>query len=278
MRIEAAAPAHAVAAARVRSRRRLLGRASTVLRAVALPGGTIVLLLAAWEALVTLYRVPPAILPPPTDVVRVLVTAHSLLLEHAWPTTMETLLGFLLGAAVGIAFAIAITYSPVVREAIYPLLVIVQIAPKVALAPLFVVWLGIGSSSRLAFALFISFFPITIATATGLAHVDRYMLRLARSLTATEWQVFTSIRIPSALPHIFGGLKVGVTLALIGVIVGEFITAQAGLGYLIIFASSRAETAAILASITLLCAIGLVLYGLIALAERLVLGRYHADA
>jgi NitT/TauT family transport system permease protein len=245
---------------------------------VALPIGSLVVLLLAWETLVDLYRVPPAILPPPSQVGRVLVTAHALFLEHTWPTTMETLLGFLLGAGVGIAFAIAITYSPVVREAIYPLLVILQITPKVALAPLFVVWLGIGSSSRLVFALFISFFPITIAAATGLTHVDRYMLRLARSLTATEWQVFTNIRIPSALPHIFAGLKVGVTLALIGVIVGEFITAQAGLGYLIIFASSRAETAAILAAITVLCVIGLVLYALVALAERAVLGRYHADS
>lgn len=254
-------------------RRRLLAS----WRPVALPVGSALLFLLVWEAIVRGYRIPSALMPPPTEVGQALVARRSLLLEHAWPTTMETVLGFLLGAAAGVAFAIAITYSRTVREAIYPLLVVFQIAPKFALAPLFIVWLGIGSASRLAFALFITFFPITISTAAGLTHVDRYMLRLARSLTATEWQIFTTIRLPSALPHLFSGLKIGVTLALIGVIVGEFITAQAGLGYLIIFESSRAETASILAAIVVLCGIGLVLYGLVTLAERLVLERYHGD-
>jgi NitT/TauT family transport system permease protein len=246
-------------------------------RPVALPIASTVLFLVLWQAIVKVYRIPSALLPPPTEVGRALVDSRSLLLEHAWPTTFETVLGFFLGAGAGIGFAIAITYSRTIREALYPLLVVFQIAPKFALAPLFIVWLGIGSSSRLAFALFITFFPITISTAAGLTHVDRYMVRLARSLTATEWQVFTTIRLPSALPHMFSGLKVGITLALIGVIVGEFITAQAGLGYLIIFLSSRAETASILAAIVVLCGIGLVLYGLLTIAERVVLDRYHGD-
>jgi len=246
-------------------------------RPVILPLATALACLAAWEAYVRVRRVPSAILPPPTEVLETLIAVRGLLIEHAWPTTVETVLGFLLAAVVGIVVAIAITYSQPIREALYPLLVVFQLIPKVALAPLFIVWLGIGSSSRLTFALFISFFPVVISTAAGLINVDRYMIRLARSLTATDWQIFVRIRFPGALPHIFSGLKIAVTLSIIGVIVGEFITSQAGLGYLIIFATSRAETAAIMAAIIVLCVIGLVLYGGVALAERFMLRWYHGD-
>ncbi|MCU0946208.1 MAG: ABC transporter permease subunit, partial [Rubritepida sp.] len=138
----------------------------------------------------------------------------------------------------------------------------------------FIVWLGIGSESRLAFSMFIAFFPVVIATLTGLNATPPDMLRLCRALTAKPWQVFLSVRFPYALPHIFAGLKIAVTFAIIGVVVGEFITAQAGLGYMILFASSQAETALILASIVMLCAVGLVLYGLVAGLEKLVLRRF----
>src|SRR6185312_9296646 len=112
-------------------------------------------------------------------------------------------------------------YSTILREALYPNLVVFQLIPKIALAPLFIIWLGIGSPSRLAFAIFISFFPIVIATTAGLTNVDRDMVRLCRALTASEWQIFTSVRLPSALPYVFSGMKIGVTLSIIGVIIGE---------------------------------------------------------
>jgi NitT/TauT family transport system permease protein len=246
-------------------------------RPIVLPIATAAVGLVAWEVFVRIKRVPSAILPPPIEVIETLIAIRSLLLEHAWPTTVETVLGFLLATVVGIAVAIAITYSRAMREALYPLLVVFQLIPKVALAPLFIVWLGIGMSSRLTFALFISFFPVVISTAAGLINADRYMIRLARSLTATDWQIFVSIRFPGALPHIFSGLKIAATLSIIGVIVGEFITSQAGLGYIIVFATSRAETAAIMASIVVLCLIGLVLYGAVALAERVMLRWYQGD-
>ena len=246
-------------------------------RPVVLPLATTLIGLGAWEGYVRLRGVPSAILPPPSEVIETLIAVRSLLIEHAWPTMVETVAGFLLATVVGILVAIAITYSRAMREALYPLLVVFQLIPKVALAPLFIVWLGIGSSSRLAFALFISFFPVVISTAAGLINTDRYMIRLARSLTATDWQIFVNIRFPNALPHIFSGLKIEVTLSIIGVVVGEFITSQAGLGYLIIFATSRAETAAIMAAIIVLCVIGLVLYGAVVLAERLMLRWYQGE-
>jgi NitT/TauT family transport system permease protein len=236
-------------------------------RDIVLPIATAAIVLALWEAVVRFYKVPAVILPPPSDVVKVFLRNYPLLLEHTVPTLMETVVGFVLAVVLGIGLAIIITYSPNWRAALYPNLVLFQLIPKVALAPLFIVWLGIGSQSRLAFALFISFFPIVISMATGLMEVDRDMLRLCRSLTASEWQIFTNIRFPSALPYLFSGMKIAMTMAMIGVIVGEFITAQAGLGYLIIFATSRAETAVIMAAIGLLCIIGLALYGLVLLGE-----------
>lgn len=164
------------------------------------------------------------------------------------------------------------------REALYPNLIFFQLIPKIALAPLFIIWLGVGSQSRIAFSIFIAFFPMVIATTAGFLSVDRGILRLCRSLTATEWQIFTSVRFPTALPHIFSGMKIAITLAIIGVIIGEFITAQAGLGYLIIFATARADTEVSMAAIVVLCICGLLLYGLVALAEMVANRFYSADS
>jgi NitT/TauT family transport system permease protein len=144
-----------------------------------------------------------------------------------------------------------------------------QLIPKIALAPLFIVWLGIGLPSRVTFSIFICFFPILIATATGLQSLPLDMLRLCRSVGASNWQILLSVRFPMALPFIFSGMKIAATLAIIGIVVGEFIASRAGLGYLILFASSRQQTDLSLACIAVLCAVGLLVYGLTALAERL---------
>ena len=151
-----------------------------------------------------------------------------------------------------------------------PNLVFFQLIPKVALAPLFVIWLGIGIESRLTFTIFITFFPIAISTAVGLASIDPIYVRFCRGLTATDWQTFKHIRVPFALPAIFAGLKIGVTMAFIGVIVAEFITSQSGLGYLILFAMARTETAVVLGSIAFLCVIGIGVYGAVALLEVMI--------
>ena len=209
--------------------------------------------------------IPPVILPSPISITRYIIARYDILLTHALPTTLESAAGFLLATLLGVALAILITYSRVAREALYPNLVFFQLIPKIALAPLFIIWLGVGAQSRVAFSIFIAFFPVVIATTAGFMSVDRNMLRLCRSLTATEWQVFTNIRFPSALPYIFSGMKIAITLGIIGVIIGEFITAQAGLGYLIIFATARADTEVSMAAMVVLCICGLILYGLVAL-------------
>jgi len=234
---------------------------------IVLPIATAAAFLILWEIAVRVARIPSVILPPPSEVYDTFLRTYPLLLQHAVPTMIETVVGFALATVLGVALAVVITYSPTWRAALYPNLVLFQLIPKIALAPLFIVWLGIGMESRLAFALFITFFPIVISMATGLAEVDRAMLRLCRALTATEWQVFVNVRFPYSLPYLFSGMKIGMTMAMIGVIVGEFITAQEGLGYIIIFATSRSETAVIIAAIGLLCALGLALYGVVVLAE-----------
>lgn len=254
------------------------GTAIRSLRSIGLPLGLAFLLLAGWQVAVTVAKIPPVILPSPISIAEYIVARHDILLMHAVPTTLESAAGFLLATVLGVALAILITYSSLARDALYPNLVFFQLIPKIALAPLFIIWLGVGMQSRVAFSVFIAFFPIVIATTAGFMNVDRNMLRLCRSLTATEWQVFTSIRFPSALPYIFSGMKIAMTLAIIGVIIGEFITAQAGLGYLIIFATARADTEVSMAAIVVLCLAGLLLYGLVAFGEWLANRVYSAEA
>ena len=239
-------------------------------RSIILPIATAILALMAWQAIVTVTKFPAAILPPPIAIIDKLVRFYPLILSHTVPTTLETLLAFGISVPLGIFLAAIMTYSRTLYQALFPNLIFFQLIPKIALAPLFIVWLGISTQSRVAFSVFITFFPILIATATGLQSVDRDMLKLCRSVKASDWQILLHVRFPYSLPYIFSGMKVAVTLAIIGIVVGEFIASQAGLGYLILFASSRQETALSLACITALCAVGLLLYGLVVLGEILM--------
>jgi NitT/TauT family transport system permease protein len=232
--------------------------------------------LLAWQELTVHLHVSPMLLVPPTAIWDVLVQSWPILLAQTWPTLINTVVGFLLAAGLGIALGGILVVSRRVEQAFWPHILIFQLIPKVAVAPLFIIWLGMGPSSRLAFAVFLSFFPIAVSAATGFRAADRTALRLCRSLTASTWQTFIKVRVPYAIPHIFTGLKVGVTVAIIGVVIGEFVTAQEGLGYIIMFASSAAETALVFAAIILLCAIGMVLYGAVALAEWFVRRWYGA--
>lgn len=247
------------------------------LASVLLPIGLACAVLVAWEIIVRWARVPEAILPPPSAIWEQVSQHHALILRHAVPTTLETLLAFGISLPLGVLLAAVMTWSPTLNKAIYPNVVLFQLIPKIALAPLFIVWLGIGLPSRVTFSIFISFFPILVATAAGLQSVPRDMLRLCRSVGASDWQVLLHVRFPTALPYLFSGMKVTVTLAIIGIVVGEFIASQRGLGYLILFASSRQQTDLSLACILVLCVVGLALYGLVVVSERLF-NRWFGDA
>jgi NitT/TauT family transport system permease protein len=240
------------------------------LRPVVLPVATAAAVLLVWQIVVTALQVPAVIMPAPTEIAHELWRVWPVLLYHALPTTLDSVMAFFTATALGVGLAIAITYSPLLRDILYPNLVLFQLIPKIALAPLFVVWLGISSESRVAFAAFVSFFPIVISAALGFASTEATTLRLCRSLTASEWQSFVMVRFPLALPAIFSGMKIAMTMAIIGVIIGEFISAKAGLGFYILYASSRMETGIIFAALFVLCVIGIGLFGAVALAEMLV--------
>jgi NitT/TauT family transport system permease protein len=264
------APRIAVAPVWLAGKAVLTGPRLHQLRPVILPLATAAAVLLVWQIVVTGLRIPAVILPPPVAIGHELWRVLPVLLHHAVPTTLDSLMAFFTATALGVGLAIAIAYSPFLRDMIYPNLVLFQLIPKVALAPLFVVWLGIGSGSRVAFAAFVSFFPVVISAVVGFANIEASALRLCRSLTGSEWQCFAMVRFPFALPAIFSGMKIAMTMAVIGVIISEFISAQAGLGFYILYASSRMETALIFAALLVLCVIGVALFGAVALAEELV--------
>ena len=239
-------------------------------RALAWPLAVSLAVLGVWEAAVAVLRVKAVLLPRPSVIAGVLWRQGPLILEHMWPTFYQIVLGFLLALAGGVLVAVLITYSEVVRKGFYPLIVISQIVPKVAVAPLFVVWFGLGDLSRLLLAFLIAFFPIVINTASGLTSVEDDFVRMARACLGSRWQIFTKIRLPHALPLIFGGMKISITLAVIGVVVAEFVAAQRGIGYLIVMANGLLDTPLMMAAIAALSAMGLVLYGAVAGLERLV--------
>jgi NitT/TauT family transport system permease protein len=241
---------------------------------VVLPLATALAFLLAWQAIAVYGQISPTILPPPTMVLDQLSGNFSLIMKHTIPTTYETLFAFGISIPLGIALAGLMVYSTLAFRALYPNIVFFQLIPKIALAPLFIVWLGIGSSSRVTFSVFISFFPILVATTAGLQSVEATMLRLCRSLRMSDWQVLMRVRFPTSPPYIFSGMKVAVTLAIIGIVVGEFIASQQGLGYLILFASSRQQTDLALACIAVLCVVGLALYGCVVLCEKAVMRIY----
>jgi len=247
---------------------------SSQLPALVLPIVTAFLFLLAWQAISVGGSISPTILPPPTMILQRITENFPLIMKHTIPTTVETLLAFGISIPLGIALAALMVYSTMAYQSLYPNIILFQLVPKIALAPLFIVWLGIGPSSRITFSIFICFFPILIATVAGLQSVEANMLRLCRSLRMSTWQVLIRIRFPSSPPFIFSGMKVAVTLAIIGVVVGEFIASQRGLGYLILFASSRQQTDLALACIAVLCVVGLALYGVVVLAEKAVTKLY----
>ncbi|TPL23451.1 ABC transporter permease [Mesorhizobium sp. B2-4-9] len=221
-----------------------------------------------WELCVRLLGIRSIVLPAPSEIIKVIVERHDLLMTHLWPSLYLTIMGFLLSVVGGILVAILITYSEVLRRGLYPVIVVSQVIPKISIAPLFIVWFGTGAMSSLLLAFLIAFFPMTINAALGLQAIDEDINRMARTFMASRWQIFWKIRLPNALPYIFGGMKISITLAIIGVIVSEFVASQEGIGYLIKLSGGLLDTPLMMAAITVLSLSGLVMYWVIAEIER----------
>lgn len=242
--------------------RRLSGPAYTLL--------AVVVVLAAWAIVVPVFSLPRYLVPPPLEVFDRLIADWDLLLSHTLVTTVESVVAFLLSAVVGAALGMIIAFSRPLARFMYPLLVGSNALPKLALAPLFIVWLGFGLSSKVVIGLSIAFFPVVISTVTGLRAVDPDMIELARSMGSTRWKIFTKIRIPYALPSYFGGLKVAITLAVVGAVVGEFVGADEGLGYLVIVTSSQLDSVFLYATLIVLTVMAVALYLILEAFEPLV--------
>lgn len=242
-----------------------------LLREAGPAAAVIVAFLAAWQFATVVWKIPLWLLPAPTDILAALWDGRTSLLGHLGVTLYETVVGFVLGVVVGIPLAALLVSSDLIWRTLYPILAAVQSIPKTAIAPLLLVWLGAGEIPKVIIAFLISFFPIVVNTATGMTLVEQDLLHLVRSLSGTKAQTFWHIRFPNALPYIFSACKVAITLAVVGAVIGEFVGSDAGLGYVILVASSQLKTDVAFVAILLLAALGMVLFWLVTLLERLLL-------
>jgi NitT/TauT family transport system permease protein len=227
-------------------------------------------LIGAWHGSCEYFDITPLVLPPPGAIAVKLYTlvASGEIWPHLWATIVEILSGFVLGVLAGLAIGAMISLIPVVERLVYPYLVALQTLPKVAIAPLFIIWFGYGLTSKIVITALVCFFPILVSVVAGFHSTDRDQLDMMKAFGATTWQTLLRLRIPSALVLIFAGLEIAAVLAVIGAIVGEFVGAQAGLGYLIIALNFNLDIAGVFAVLIVLSAIGLVMHGAVRVAAR----------
>lgn len=238
--------------------------------------GSFVIVFAAWEAIVLLFDMPQYLLPGPGPVFVSLANNFPTILSQTWWTAGTVLAGFIAAAAFAIPLAMVIVISPTIERLVYPPMVATQSIPKIALAPLFIVWFGFGVTPKVAVAFLIAFFPIVIDTIVGLRSIDPAMLQLARSMGAPPYRTFLKMRLPHALPALFGGLKVASSLAVVGALTGEFVGSDKGLGYLLVQASGNLNTALLFATLVVLSALAMTFFYLIEVFERIAIP-WHAS-
>ncbi|WP_217572017.1 ABC transporter permease [Mesorhizobium sp. GbtcB19] len=233
----------------------------------------VILLLAtimAWEAVVRIFAISAFIIPAPSEIAQSLVAQWATLMQATLVTAGEILFGFLVSVVVGIAIALVIVRFDWLGRALYPLVVLFQNVPKVALAPIFILWFGYGLAPKIGLILVIAFFPVTLSMLAGMQSVDRSLLSLMNSVGASRTQILFRIRVPHSLPNLMAGTKIAATLSVIGAIVGEFAGASDGLGYVIQFASTQLDTALVFAALLLVSVLGIAFYYAAEILERIV--------
>ena len=236
--------------------------------AIAYPLASFTALLLLWQFGVRAAGVPEYILPVPSEFLAKLWKEHALIVEHTLITAKEIVLGFLIAAAISIPLGFLIVSWKALERAVYPLIVFFQLIPKIAIAPLFVVWFGFGLFPKVLLTFLLCFFPTLVASMTGFRALDERMLYLTQSMGATTWQTFRYVRLPAAMIYIFSGLKVSIVFAATGAIVGEFVGANAGLGYLLLRATSYLDMPLIFAILVALSVIGIFFSYLVQYCER----------
>jgi NitT/TauT family transport system permease protein len=236
----------------------------------------LILIVVAWDLAIRIFRIPAYQIPAPADVVAVLWHDWPELMSQAWPTTYATVCGFLLSALFGIPAAMLIAGSKTVESYVYPLLVFSQSIPKIAIAPLFVVWFGFGLIPKVISAFLLGFFPVVVSAVQGFKSVDPDMVDLARAMQGSRFQVFCAVNLPHAMPAIFSGLKVSVTLAVVGAVVGEFVGSNSGIGYVMQRSIGTFDLPTMFAALVILAMLGVILFWIVDRIERLVIP-WHAS-
>lgn len=227
-----------------------------------------IVVLVLWELLVKALKVRPIMLPPPSAVFAELISEPVWFASHAWYTLMTTMAGFVLAVVLGVVIAMLLVGSRFFESAVYPLIIALNSVPKVAVAPLFVIWMGTGAEPKIAIAFMIAVFAIIVDTVHGLRSVPPDILDMGRVMKGSTLDFFFKVRLPCALPSILTGMKVAISLALVGAIVGEFVSSQRGLGYVIMSAQGTFDTARVFAAMFLLSLMGIVLFGMLAWMEK----------
>jgi NitT/TauT family transport system permease protein len=232
--------------------------------------GILICFLALWEAIVRVFEIPPFIVPAPSAIVVRMyrIVLDGILWSHTLVTLGQVLLGLAIGVGAGLLFGVVVALVPMVEGLIYPYLVAIQTLPKVAIAPLLIVWFGYGMTSKVIITALVAFFPMLVNVMTGFHSADRDHLDMMRAFGASRWQSFVHLRLPNALPMIFAGLEIAVVFAVIGAVVGEFVGAQAGLGYMITVWNFNLDVAGVFTILVILSAIGLSLHGIVKYASR----------
>ena len=236
------------------------------------PAAVILGAIALWEIVVAVFRVPVFVLPGPSAVGAALVQWRDAIWFNAAQTLYTTLVGFALAVACGMALGLAVGYSTFVYRAMYPLLIAFNSVPKVAIVPVLVIWFGIGTVPAILTAFLISFFPIVVNVATGIATLEPELQDVLRSLGASKHEILLKIGIPRSLPYFFASLKVAITLAFVGAVISETVAANKGIGYMMIAASARYEVPLVFAGLVVLAAMGVALYAIFAIFEGRLTG------
>lgn len=244
---------------------------SSWMRGASLPLLTLMAIFVAWEICVRILSVPAFLLPAPSGIVMHIASSYMRLAYHLGVTLTVVLLGYFVSVLLGIGVATALAHSDFLNRAVLPLLVISQVVPQVAIAPILVIWFGPGLLAKTLIVFIICFFPMVVNTTAGLLRVDQDLLYLARGLNASRAQIFFKILLPNALPNIFAGMKISITLAVIGGVVAEFIAGSSGLGYLVFTGSTMLDTTLVFSSVFILAALGISLFWTIQSLQRLLL-------
>jgi len=234
--------------------------------------GVAVAFMLAWEAIVRVFEIPKFIVPSPIDVIESIWLGFKsgVFITNGWYTLSATLIGFFIGSLIGFVIGVLVSQVDALYRLFYPYVVAFQTVPKVAIAPLVVIWFGFGLGSKIAMALMICFFPVVVNTIEGLRSVNPERIMLLRSYSASRFDIFRFVQLPASLPFIFAGLDIGIVLAVIGTVVGEFVGSTAGLGYVLMKFNHEIDIAGVFASIVVLSVLGVLLHACLRLIQERV--------